>query len=634
MAALTTKLNIKSGDTVETVTSYSTQDEGTVKTATGGTYWKITNNGVDAYIGLWPVTVTSGGTPDHSALQVVKDGVTYYVEKTVTNTFNLTLKGTSNQTITLKYTEPGGSQVTKTSTSSDQTFTLMAGTTYQASIAGSTYYSAGTLNITANTNYTLNADATVSAGAATHITYTITLTQKTGETVTIYYKNHNGSSLASSWSTTTASVTLGKGSQYYSTIAGSTYYSAGTITSPGTASAPNTLNAAVTISFTAATHITYKLTHTASNTNQTLVVKYKAHSGTALGSETTLASGKNVTIGKGSTWTATLTANTGCTKGTLSPGTSGTLNANTTVKATAGTVNSYTVYARTAANIQNTKRAKDWSGSYKYNTSISVTTYGDYGYDTYKWNVYKGTSNSGTLWLTKTTKAFSYNIPTSNTAIYNNGTNCQCGDCCLAEGTLIACWDNGKYIYRKIEDIQSGDIVVGANGQLNEVYARTDTILGKERAMFTFEDNSLYFTGEHSIWVRYKNEEYFGIHDISGYYREKTATVNGQPILEWEQEKTYRENGIIGKPISKGLSRDPIFVLFDAEYGTDKGWKHNRAIIAKDKVYSNDTPVHTLIVGGNHTFFANGYLVSGFATDVDYDYKNVKIEDLKLFKEK
>ena len=203
--------------------------------------------------------------------------------------------------------------------------------------------------------------------------------------------------------------------------------------------------------------------------------------------------------------------------------------------------------------------------------------------------------------------------------------------CCVAEGTLITCLQDNTIILKKIEDVCAGDIVIGANGQANEVYARTDTRLGATRTMYTFIDKSLYFTGEHSMWVKYDGQEYFGIHDVSGYYREALATVNGQPLLEWEQENAYRKDGVVGKPISKGLSREPLFVVFDAEYGTDKGWKHNKAIIAKDKVYPDNTPVHTLIVGGNHTYFANGYLVSGFATDADYDYSQVEIKDLNLF---
>ena len=212
---------------------------------------------------------------------------------------------------------------------------------------------------------------------------------------------------------------------------------------------------------------------------------------------------------------------------------------------------------------------------------------------------------------------------------YNDG-NYDDSGCCVAEGTMVTCFVDNKYVTKKIEDIQSGDVVVGANGQLNEVYARTDTVLGAARTMYTFTDQSLFFTGEHSMWVRYKNREYFGIHDISGYYRETLAMVGDKSLLEWEQEEAYRKNSVVGKPISKGLSQDPIFVLWEADYGTDKGWKTNRAVIAKDKVYTNNTPVHTLIVGGNHTYFANGYLVSGFATDADYNYNDVKIENLNL----
>ena len=236
---------------------------------------------------------------------------------------------------------------------------------------------------------------------------------------------------------------------------------------------------------------------------------------------------------------------------------------------------------------------------------------------------YNGTWTSGAISAATTfTLSASYDYES-----YDTGGS---DGCCVAEGTLVTCYDNGKFLRKKIEEIQSGDIVVGANKQLNEVYARTDTVLGKDRNMFTFIDNSLYFTGEHSMWVCYEGKEYFGIHDISGYYREAKAIVDGKPLLEWEQEEAYRKNNIIGKPISKGLSREPLFVLWDAEYGTDKGWKKNKAIIAKDKIYPNNTPVHTLIVGGNHTYFANGYLVSGFATDEDYNYDNVEIKDLNL----
>lgn len=164
MAALATKLTLKKGSTTESVTSYSVESEGTVKTASGGTTWEITNNGVKAYIGLWPVSVTSGGHPSHSMLKIKKNNVEYYVEKTVNNNYTLKLAATTNQTITLKYTQPGASEVTKKSSSSAQSFSVEVGTTWTATIAAASGYKAGKLS---GTSGTVNADTTVSATAAT-----------------------------------------------------------------------------------------------------------------------------------------------------------------------------------------------------------------------------------------------------------------------------------------------------------------------------------------------------------------------------------------------------------------------------------------------------------------------------------
>ena len=72
MAALTNKLHVAKDGVIHEITSYTTQNEGTPLTITGGNFWKIKNNGVDAYIGLWPTSV-SGGTL-HSHLKIKKDG--------------------------------------------------------------------------------------------------------------------------------------------------------------------------------------------------------------------------------------------------------------------------------------------------------------------------------------------------------------------------------------------------------------------------------------------------------------------------------------------------------------------------------------------------------------------------------
>jgi len=198
MAALSTKLTLTKNSTTESITSYSVKDEGTVQTAFSGTtnqgtFWQINNNGTTAYIGLWPTSITSGGNPNHSMLKITKSGTEYWVEKTVNNNFTLTLAATTNQTITLKYTQPGASEVTKTSTSSAQNFTVQVGTTWTATIAGSTGYTPGALS--PGSSGTVRAATTVTAAAATPITPKITISITNSDPATeftVTYTNTSG----------------------------------------------------------------------------------------------------------------------------------------------------------------------------------------------------------------------------------------------------------------------------------------------------------------------------------------------------------------------------------------------------------------------------------------------------------
>ena len=211
MAACSTKLTVVKGSTTQSVTSYTTTGEATVKTASGGTYWQIVNNGTTAYIGLWPTSVTSGGHPYHSNLQVVKGGKTYYVETQVNNKWTLTLAATSGQTITLKYTQPGSSAVTKTSTSKAQSFTVEHGTTWTASVAGATGYNPGKLS--PGTSGTIASNVTVSASAASIKSFKITFSYSNSNYknyVKVAYTNASGSSASA---TGPASVTVRYGTK-------------------------------------------------------------------------------------------------------------------------------------------------------------------------------------------------------------------------------------------------------------------------------------------------------------------------------------------------------------------------------------------------------------------------------------
>lgn len=92
----------------------------------------------------------------------------YTSEVTVT----VTIVQSANQTIT----------VICNGNSYTSTFTAKAGSTYKASISASTGYNAGTLN---STSGTLTNNITISATAATLKTYTYTINQPTGGTITV-----------------------------------------------------------------------------------------------------------------------------------------------------------------------------------------------------------------------------------------------------------------------------------------------------------------------------------------------------------------------------------------------------------------------------------------------------------------
>lgn len=92
----------------------------------------------------------------------------YTSEVTVT----VTIVQSANQTIT----------VICNGNSYTSTFTAKAGSTYTASISASTGYNAGTLN---STSGTLTDNITISATAATLKTYTYTINQPTGGTITV-----------------------------------------------------------------------------------------------------------------------------------------------------------------------------------------------------------------------------------------------------------------------------------------------------------------------------------------------------------------------------------------------------------------------------------------------------------------
>ncbi len=179
-------------------------------------------------------------------------------------TYEFLLAGTTHQTVTVKYTQPGKSETTKTSTSSAQYISVLAGTTWSATVAGATGYNPGSLQYGSSGTIRDN-NTIIDASAATLKTFTLKLAATSNQTITLKYKNHksDGTVAAEVTKTSTSSAqsfTVGYGTTWTATLAAATGYTKGTLSASS-----GTVKAATTVSATAATAITPKITFTWTN---------------------------------------------------------------------------------------------------------------------------------------------------------------------------------------------------------------------------------------------------------------------------------------------------------------------------------------------------------------------------------
>lgn len=180
----------------------------------------------------------------------------------------------------------------------------------------------------------------------------------------------------------------------------------------------------------------------------------------------------------------------------------------------------------------------------------------------------------------------------------NCNCNCDCGGTCFVKGTFVLMADG---TWKTIESVRVGEYVKGMTG-INRVEGLDRTILGERRSVYTFPDKTLYFSGEHNMWVRKGNDEFFGVVDITQHLREKDPSLF--PEL-----------------VGYTLKRDVIVIDRPVDFATIYGWKRENPIIARE--YGNLTPLYCLILDGDHTMFVNGYLAGGFPHDDDFSYEGI-----------
>lgn len=231
MAELTNRLHLKSDSTVTECICYTTIDEATPKTVTGGSTWEIKNNNTVCYLGLVPSNL-SGKTGFDTPLKIKKGGTEYVVQSKVLNYFTVTIIQSDNQIIA----------VTCNGTTYTSSFRELAGSSYTVTVVPAKGYTAGSPS--SSSGY-INSNLTISASPASKASYLVTIVQSAHQTITVTCNGVNY----------TSNFTANYGDTWTATILASSGYR------PGTLSATSgTITGAVTISATAATIIQYMVT--------------------------------------------------------------------------------------------------------------------------------------------------------------------------------------------------------------------------------------------------------------------------------------------------------------------------------------------------------------------------------------
>jgi hypothetical protein len=174
------------------------------------------------------------------------------------------------------------------------------------------------------------------------------------------------------------------------------------------------------------------------------------------------------------------------------------------------------------------------------------------------------------------------------------------GPCFLA-GSLVTLGDGST---KAIEDVLVGDIVLGAFGELNEILALHRPLLG-EATMCKLND-------EHSTTSHHPHISIDG----KFYCNDPTTT----------DERTYGRthnvqdnDGVVTPRFLHGLKKGRVQQL---HVGIDLKTTDGSRVVKTLETYTMppETQLYNLVVGGSHTYHVDGYAVTGWPREDDFDY--------------
>lgn len=172
---------------------------------------------------------------------------------------------------------------------------------------------------------------------------------------------------------------------------------------------------------------------------------------------------------------------------------------------------------------------------------------------------------------------------------------------CFLAGSLVILADRTS---KPIEDICVGDKIIGAFGEINTVLALHRPLLGTHTMCRINEEHS---TSSHHPHIS-PNRRFFCLHPAvasSQTYGRKHLVINAEGVEEKHQ--------LIG------LNPSRIEVL---KIGQTLQTINGPKDVATLEEYSlpPETQLYNLVVSGSHTYFVDGYAVTGWPREDDFDY--------------
>ena len=171
---------------------------------------------------------------------------------------------------------------------------------------------------------------------------------------------------------------------------------------------------------------------------------------------------------------------------------------------------------------------------------------------------------------------------------------------CFLAGSLVQMADGTK----PIEEVCVGDLVLGAFGELNEVLALHRPLLGQATLC---NINGEHVSTNHHPHISVDGKFYCG----------DPAMVSNKTY--GKMHKVIDADGNIVDRMLHGLKKERILKLsIGIELKTVEGYRVTRSL----ETFSmpEDTQLYNLVVGGSHTYHVDGYAVTGWPREDDFNY--------------